>query len=97
LDKKDGLALIAAATEKKEATYFTPLALTNDFESRLDDCYNIGSKIEKVEAWHCQHDMNYALTVVVADSDGKTLKAESYNLNAEYANVTAAKVAASNR
>ena len=26
-DKKDRLALIAAATEKKEATYFTPLTL----------------------------------------------------------------------
>jgi hypothetical protein len=34
----------------KETTYLTPLALTIDVESKLDDYYNIGSKIEKVEA-----------------------------------------------
>ena len=39
LDKKNWLAIIAVATEKKEATYFTALALTLDDKSKLDDCY----------------------------------------------------------
>ena len=44
LDKKDRLALIVAATEKKEAPYFTALALSLlDDESKLDDCYNIST------------------------------------------------------
>ena len=97
LDKKDRLALIAAATEKKEATYFTPLALTIDDESKLDDCYNIGTKIEKVEARHRLYDMHDIFTVVVPEADGKTLKMEAYNLYSEYANVTADMVAASNK
>jgi Zinc knuckle len=97
LDKKDRLALIAAATEKKESTYFTPLALTIDDESKLDDCYNIGTKIEKVEARHRLYDMHDVFTVVVPEADGKTLKAQAYNLYAEYASVTADMVAASNK
>lgn len=97
LDKKDRLALITAATERKEATYFTPLALTIDDESKLDDCYNIGTKIEKVEARHRLYDMHDVFTVIVPTSDGKTLKEEAYNLYTEYANVTADMVAASNK
>ena len=97
LDKKDRLALIAAATDKKEATYFTPLALTIDDESKLDDCYNIGTKIEKVEARHRLYDMHDVFTVVMPEADGKTLKAKAYNLYAEYASVTADMVAESNK
>jgi hypothetical protein len=33
-------------------SYFSPLALTIDGEAKLDDFYNIGYKIEKVEAHH---------------------------------------------
>jgi hypothetical protein len=47
LDKKDCLALIAAATQKKGDTYSTSLAGTIDVESKLDHRYNIGSKIKK--------------------------------------------------
>jgi hypothetical protein len=45
----------------------------------------IGGMIEKVEAWHCMYDMHDVFTVIVPDSDGKTLKAEAYNIYAEYA------------
>ena len=71
LDKKDRLALIAAATEKKEATYFTPLALALDDESKLDDCYNIGTKVEKVEARHRLYDMHDVFTIVVPEEKGR--------------------------
>jgi hypothetical protein len=88
LDKKDRLALIAAATEKKDATYFTPLALTIDDESKLDDCYNVGTKIEKVEARHRLYDMHDVFTIIVPGPDGKNLTEKAYNLYAEYASVT---------
>ena len=97
LDKKDRLALIAAATEKKEATYFTPLALALDDESKLDDCYNIGTKVEKVEARHRLYDMHDVFTIVVPEENGKTLKEEAYNLYTEYATITPDMVAASNK
>jgi hypothetical protein len=97
LDKKDRLALIAAATEKKESTYFTALALALDDESKLDDCYNIGTKVEKVEARHRLYDMHDVFTIVVPEADGKTLKEEAYNLYTEYATVTPDMVAASNK
>lgn len=97
LDKKDRLALIAAATEKKDSTYFTPLKLTIDDEAKLDDCYNVGTKIERVEARHRLYDMHDVFTIVVPDEDGKTLKEAAYNLYAEYASVTADMVAASNK
>ena len=97
LDKKDRLALIMAATEKLEATYFTLLALTVNDESKLDNCYNIGTKIEKIEARHRMYDMHNIFTVVVPDSDGKTRKGEAYNLFSEYANATADMVAACNK
>ena len=96
LDKKDRLALIAAATEKKEATYFTALALSLDDESKLDDCYNISTKVEKVQARHRLYDMHDVFTIVVPEADGKRLKEEAYNLYTEYATVTADMVAASN-
>ena len=79
LDKKDRLALIAAATEKKEATYFTALALALDDESKLNDCYNIGTKVEKVQARHRLYDMHDVFTIVVPEEDGKRLKEEAYN------------------
>ena len=97
LDKKDRLALIAAATEKKESTFFTPLALALDDESKLDDCYNIATKVEKVEARHRLYDMHDVFTIVVPAEDGKTLTTEAYNLYTEYANVTPDMVAASNK
>ena len=97
LDKKDRLALIAAATEKKEATYFTPLALALDDESKLDDCYNIGTKVEKVEARHRLYDMHDVFTIVVPEENGKTLKEEAYNLYTEYATISPDMVAASNK
>ena len=97
LYKKDRLALIAAATEKKEATYFTALALALDDESKLDDCYNIGTKVEKVEARHRLYDMHDVFTIVVPEADGKTLKEEAYNLYTEYATVTPDMVASSNK
>ena len=97
LYKKDRLALIAAATEKKEATYFTALALALDDKSKLDDCYNIGTKVEKVEARHRLYDMHDVFTIVVPEADGKTLKEEAYNLYTEYATITPDMVAASNK
>jgi hypothetical protein len=97
LDKKDRLALIAAATEKKEATYFTALALALDDESKLDDCYNIGTKVEKVEARHRLYDMHDVFTIVCPEENGKTLKEEAYNLYTEYATITPDMVAASNK
>ena len=99
LDKKDRLALIAAATGKKENTYFTNLALALDDESKLDDCYNIGTKVEKVEARHRLYDMHDVFTIVVPEENGKTLKEEAYNLYTEYAAITTTPdmVTASNR
>jgi hypothetical protein len=32
-------------------TYYNPISSTIEYESKVDDCYNIGSKIEKVEAY----------------------------------------------
>ena len=97
LDKKDRLALIAAATEKKEATYFTALAFALDDESKLNDCYNIGTKVEKVQARHRLYDMHDVFTIVVPEADGKRLKEEAYNLYTEYATVTPDMVATSNK
>ena len=94
LNKKDRLALIAAATEKKEATYFTALALALNDKSKLDDCYSIGTKVKKVEARHRLYDMHDIFTIVVPEADGKTLKKEAYNLYMEYATVTPDMVAA---
>ena len=97
LDKKDRLALITAATEKQEATFFTALSLTIDDEGKLADCYNINKKIEKVEARHRMYDMHDVFNIVVPEENGKTLKGEVYNLYHDYASISLEMVAASNK
>lgn len=97
LDKKDRLALITAATEKQEATFFTALSLTIDDEGKLADCYNINKKIEKVEARHRMYDMHDVFNVVVPEANGKQLKREVYSLYHDYASISIEMVAASNK
>jgi hypothetical protein len=63
LDKQGCLVLIAAATEKKETTYFIPMSLGLSKESKLDDWYSCQMKIEKVEACNCPHDMHNGYTI----------------------------------
>ncbi|KAI2509641.1 hypothetical protein MHU86_4761 [Fragilaria crotonensis] len=98
LDKKSRLALIAAATERHEDTYFKALSLgTPDSEAKLDDCYNINKTIENVAERHCTYDMHDVFSIVVPMDDGKQLKKdEVYNLYTDYALVTLKMVAASN-
>ena len=97
MDKKDRLALIAAATEKQEGTFFSPLSLTISDETKLDDCYNIAKKVEKVEARHRTYDMHDVFNIVVpSEEDGKRLSPEVYNLYTDYATVTPEMVAKSN-
>ena len=68
-----------------------------DDESKLDHCYNIGTKVEKVEARHSLYNMHAVFTIVVPEENGKTLKEEAYNLYTEYATITPDMVAASNK
>jgi hypothetical protein len=97
MDKKDRLALIAAATEKQDGTLFSPLSLTVSDETKLDDCYNIAKKVEKVEARHRTYDMHDVFNIVVpSEEDRKRLKPEVYNLYTDYASVTPEMVAQSN-
>ena len=94
LDKKDRLALITAAPEKQEVTFFTALLLTIDNKGKLADCYNINKKIEKVDASHRMDDMHDVFNIVVPVANGKQLKRKVYCLYHDYASILIEMVAA---
>jgi len=67
LDKKSRLALIEAATEKHEETYFKSLSISLDNDAKLDDCYSVNKTIDHVIEYHTLFDMHDVFQIVVPD------------------------------